>query len=100
MGNGFIHAYGRSKRSAADKRQAAQLQQALNGSVFAVPAVQHGEHAVDRNRLEAVRRIDGNPADAPVRAEKRAAFVIALFPFAGRNLVVRPGVKDTSARLS
>ena len=47
MGDGFIHAHSGSQRAAADIRDAAELKETLNGAVFAVFAVQHGEEDID-----------------------------------------------------
>ena len=47
VGDGFIHAHSGSQCAAADIRDAAELKETLNGTVFAVFAVQHGEEDID-----------------------------------------------------
>src|SRR5258708_4148663 len=47
LGDVFIHADGGTEDAGADKRQSCQLEQALDGSVFAKGAVHHGENHVD-----------------------------------------------------
>ena len=55
MGDGFIHAHSGSQCAAADIRDAAELKETLNGAVFAVFAVQHGEEDIDlQNGIAAV----------------------------------------------
>ena len=71
MGDGFIHAVRRSERAAADERNFAQLQKPLDCAIFAVFAVEYGEHTVNLNHIEPDFAIDDNAADAAVGRNKR-----------------------------
>ena len=64
LGVMLVHARGRSKHAAANVRHVHHLQQALNGAVLAVRAVQHRQH-----RIDVAEGFDGVAADQePVAA--------------------------------
>ena len=61
LGELLVHARRAGQHTRADVRHAGQLEQALDGAVLAVRAVQHREHHVDRGQ-QLARRPD--PSDS------------------------------------
>ena len=81
VGDGFIHAHSGSQCAAADIRDAAELKETLNGAVFAVFAVQHGEEDIDlQNGIVAVCVQNDKTVRRFIGRDERGARGFAVHP--------------------
>ena len=99
MGAVLVHAKGGGQYAAADHRNARQGEEALDGAVLAVLAVEDGQHPVQRNGLRGLAGQGEQAADRPVLAERHGGQVgPVLMPMVLGDGLIGTGVEEPLPR--
>ena len=99
VGDLLIHAVGAGDGVAAHKGDARQLEQALDGAVLAMLAVQHREADVYRHQLPALFGEQQHALVGAVRGDDGGAQGGVLLPLLAGDLIVAAGIFHPSAVL-